>query len=139
MILKLIIIKTKKCNKCGRTLPISKFSENKNNKDKLSYYCKDCTKQQKNLYFYNQGNAYYEKVIIDELNKYDDIKIDGIDYDKILATKITLIDFPGIFNNLLYDLPIFLRKYDLSFEEYKFIIQQCKDNKLWIESKDLNS
>lgn len=135
----MIIIKTKKCNSCGRKLPISQFSENKNNKDKLSYYCKDCTKKQKNLYFYNQGNEYYEKAVIEELQKHNDIKIDGLDYDKVLRTKITLIDFPGILNNLLYDLPIFLKKYNLSFEEYKFIVQQCKENKLWIESKDLNN
>lgn len=118
---------------------MSKFSENKNNKDKLSYYCKECTRKQKNLYFYNQGNEYYEKVIIEELKKYENIQIDGLDYDKVLATRITLIDFPGILNNLLHDLPLFLQKYNLSFEEYKFIIQQCKENKLWIESKDLNT
>ena len=129
----------KKCHGCGRTLPVKQFSKNKNNKDNLSYYCKKCTKEQKNLYFYNQGNEHYESVIIDELKKYPDIVINGIDYDKVLATRITLFDFPGVLNNLLYDLPIFLRKYNLTFEEYKFIIQQCKDNKFWIESKGLNT
>lgn len=120
-------------------LPITQFSKNKNNKDNLSYYCKKCTKEQKNLYFYNKGNDHYENVIINELKKYPDIMIEGIDYDKVLATRITLFDFPGVLNNLLYDLPIFLRKYNLSFEEYKFIVQQCKDNKFWIESKSLNT
>ena len=129
----------KKCHGCGRTLPVKQFSKNKNNKDNLSYYCKKCTKEQKNLYFYNQGNEHYESVIIDELKKYPDIVINGIDYDKVLATRITLFDFPGVLNNLLYDLPIFLRKYNLTFEEYKFIVQQCKDNKFWIESKGLNT
>ena len=56
---------------------------------------------------------------------------------------MTLFEFSKSFsasdNNLLYDLPIFLRKYNFTFEEYKFFIQQCKDNKFWIESKDLNT
>ena len=131
--------KTKKCNICGKVLPISKFSRNKNNKDNLSYYCKDCTKKQKNLYFYEQGNEHYEQVIVDKLKQYPDIQIDGIDYDKVLNTRVTMYDFPGVLNNLLYDLPIFLRKYNFTFEEYKFFIQQCKDNKFWIKSKDLNT
>lgn len=133
------ITKTKKCNGCGKYLPLSQFSKNKNNKDNLSYYCKKCTREQKNLYFYNQGNEHYEKVIIDELKKFNDISISGFDQNKVLNTKITLYDFPGVLNNLLYDLPIFLRKYDLTFEEYKFIVQQCKNNKFWIKPKDLNS
>ena len=132
-------MKTKKCNICGRTLPITKFNKNKNNKDNLSYYCKECTKEQKNLYFYEQGNEHYEKVIIDKLQQYPNIQIEGIDYDKVLNTRITMYDFPGVLNNLLYDLPIFLEKYNLTFEEYKFIIKQCKNNKFWIEPKDLNT
>ena len=120
-------------------MPLTKFNKNKNNKDNLSYYCKSCTKEQKNLYFYNQGNEFYEKVIIDELKTYPNIHIDGIDYDKLYSMKITLYDFPGVLNNLLYDLPKFLTKYDLTFEEYKFIMQKCKDNKFYIKSKDLNT
>ena len=135
----MINIKTKKCNGCGKNLPLNQFSKNKNNKDSLSYYCKTCTKEQKSLYFYNQGNKYYEKVILDELKLHPDIKIDGIDYEKIFSIKITLCDFPGILNNLLYDLPIFLKKYNLSFEEYKFIVQRCKENKFIIQPKDLNT
>lgn len=132
-------MKTKKCNICGKTLPISKFNKNKNNKDNLSYYCKDCTRDQKNLYFYEQGNEHYEKVIIDKLKQYPDIKITGIDYEKVMNTRILMYDFPGVLNNLLHDLPKFLRKYNLTFEEYKFVINQCKENKFWIEPKDLNS
>ena len=113
--------------------------KNRNNKDNLSYYCNDCTKKQKNLYFYEQGNEHYEQVIVDKLKQYPDIQIDGIDYDKVLNTRVTMYDFPGVLNNLLYDLPFFLRKYNFTFEEYKFFIQQCKDNKFWIESKDLNT
>ena len=125
----MINIKTKKCNYCEKELPLSHFSKNKNNKDNLSYYCKACTKEKKNLYFYNQGNERYERFIIDELKNYPEIQIDGIDYDKVLTTRITLYDLPGILNNLLTDLPKFLMKYNLTFEEYKFIVKQCKDNK----------
>lgn len=134
----MINIKTKKCNYCEKELPLSHFSKNKNNKDNLSYYCKACTKEKKNLYFYNQGNERYERFIIDELKNYPEIQIDGIDYDKVLTTRITLYDLPGILNNLLTDLPKFLIKYNLTFEEYKFIVKQCKDNKFYIKPKPLN-
>ena len=59
---------------------------------------------------------------MDKLKHYPDIQIDGIDYDKVLNTRVTMYDFPGVLNNLLYDLPIFLRKYNFTFEEYKFFI-----------------
>ena len=39
-------VKTKKCYGCNKVLPIEKFTKNKNNKDGLSYYCRDCTKIQ---------------------------------------------------------------------------------------------
>ena len=135
----MIIIKTKRCNYCERDLPLSQFSKNKNNKDNLSYYCKTCMKEKRNLYFYNQGNKKYEYFIIDELKNYPEINIDGFDYDKDYSTKITLYDLPGVLNNLLYDLPKFLMKYDFSFEEYKFFVQQCKENKFEIKPKDLNT
>jgi hypothetical protein len=96
-------------------------------------------KEKRNLYFYNQGNKRYECFIIDELKNYPEIQINGIDYDKVYSTKITLYDMPGILNNLLHDLTKFLIKYDLSFEEYKFIVEQCKKNKFTIEPKDLNT
>lgn len=135
----MIIIKTKKCNYCERDLPLNQFSKNKNNKDNLSYYCKTCMKEKRNLYFYNQGNKKYEYFIIDELRNYPEIQIDGIDYDKIYSTKILLYDLPGVLNNLLHDLPKFLIKYNFSFEEYKFFVQQCKENKFEIKPKDLNT
>lgn len=135
----MVNIKTKTCNICGRELPISKFNKNKNNKDNLSYYCKDCTKEQKNLYFYEQGNKFYRKLIVEKLKQYPDIQIDGIDYEKVVNTKVTMYDFPGALNNLLQDLPIFLKKYNFTFEEYEFFIQQCRANKFWIKAKDLNT
>lgn len=132
-------MKTKKCNGCKKDLPFSCFTKNKNNKDKLSYYCKECNKRKKDLYYYQQGNQFYETVILDELKKYDDIVIEGLDKEKVINTVITLYDFPGVVNNLLIDLPIFLRKYNFTYEEYKFFIKQCNNNKFWIETKGLNN
>lgn len=33
---------TKKCRKCGRELPLSKFSKSSKNRDGLYIYCKEC-------------------------------------------------------------------------------------------------
>jgi hypothetical protein len=132
-------LKKKKCNSCQKVLPVSSFTKNKNTKDSLSYYCKECTKKHKKLYYYQQGNERYEPVIIDSLKQDKDIKIYGLDKEKVINTVITIYDFPGVVNNLLYDLPIFLKKYNFTYEEYKFFIQQCHKNKFWIEPKDLNT
>lgn len=40
---------TKKCSKCGRTLPADKFHKNSKSKDGLYSYCKDCTKERDSL------------------------------------------------------------------------------------------
>ena len=37
-------IKTKKCHKCGRELPISEFYTSKSSADGLQSWCKDCQK-----------------------------------------------------------------------------------------------
>lgn len=132
-------MKKKKCNSCKKLLPLSSFTKNKNTKDSLSYYCKDCTKKHKNLYHYQQGNERYEPVIIESLTKDKDIKIYGLDKEKVINTVVTVYDFPGVVNNLLYDLPIFLKKYNFTYEEYKFFVDQCRNNKFWIKPKDLNN
>lgn len=36
-------IKTKKCSKCGRELPVEEFHKNKSSKDGLYCYCKECS------------------------------------------------------------------------------------------------
>lgn len=132
-------MKTKKCYGCNKELPIKKFTKNKNNKDGLSYYCKDCTKIQYNLHKYKQnGKEEYEQIIIAELEKHN-IPLTGVDKDKINSLRINMIDFPGMIRSLIKDLPIFLKKYSLTYEEYKAIVQACHENKFWIEPKDLNS
>ena len=35
-------VKTKKCKKCGRELPLSEFTKDKTTKDGLKYWCKSC-------------------------------------------------------------------------------------------------
>ena len=37
------------------------------------------------------------------------------------------------------ELPVFLKKYSLTYEEYKAIIDACHNNNFWIASKDLNT
>ena len=132
-------MKTKKCYGCNKVLPLENFTKNKNNKDGLSYYCKDCTRIQYNVHKYKEsGKEEYEKIIIDELKKHN-IPLYGVDKEKINNLRINMIDFPGMIRSLIKDLPIFLKKYSLTYEEYKVIIEACHNNKFWIESKDLNT
>lgn len=35
-------METKLCKKCGRTLPVSEFNKNKQSKDGLHCYCREC-------------------------------------------------------------------------------------------------
>ena len=129
----------KKCNNCKRILDESCFSKNKNNPDGLSYYCRECSKKQQSLYLFQlDGNEHYEKVIIDELTKHN-IPIKGVDKEKIRNLSITLYDFPGVLRSLLIDLPVFLEKYNLTYEEYKLFIELCQQNKIWIKPKGLNT
>lgn len=131
-------MKTKVCYGCNKELTIDNFTKNKNNKDGLSYYCKDCTKIHYNVHKYKKnGKEEYEQIIIDELKKHD-IPLYGLDKEKVNNLRISMIDFPGMIRSLLKDLPVFLKKYSLTYEEYKAIVKACHDNKFWIESKDLN-
>lgn len=132
-------MKTKKCYGCKKELPVENFTKNKNNKDGLSYYCKACTKIQYNVHKYKEnGKEEYEQIIIDELKKYN-IPLKGVDKDKINNLRIDMSDFPGIIKSLVKDLPSFLKKYSLTYEEYKAIVEACHQNKFWIEPKGLNT
>ena len=132
-------MKTKRCYGCNKILSIENFTKNKNNKDGLSYYCRDCTKIQYNVHKYREnGKEEYEQIIINELKKHN-IPLTGFDKEKINNLRITMIDFPGMIRSLLKDLPIFLKKYSLTYEEYKAIVEACYNNNFWVESKDLNT
>lgn len=133
-------MKTKKCYGCKKELPIDNFTKNKNTKDGLSYYCRKCTKKNYTLnkYKHSDNQEEYESVIVEELQKHN-IPIDGVDEDKINNLRIHLIDFPGVIRPLLKDLPVFCKKYNLTYAEYKLFIEACHSNKFWIESKDLNT
>ena len=50
-------VKTKICQKCGRTLPLGEFAKNKTKKDGLANWCKACTKAY-NMEYYTD---YYAK------------------------------------------------------------------------------
>ena len=132
-------MKTKKCNGCKKELPIKEFTKNKNNKDGYSYYCRKCAKKSYNLNKYKHGNSdEYEDVIINELKKHK-IPIYGVNEEKINNLRIHMIDFPGAIRPLLKDLPKFCKKYNITYEEYKVFLKACHDNKIWIESKGLNT
>ena len=129
----------KQCNNCKRILDEKCFSKNKNNTDGLSYYCRECTKKKQDLHLFMQdGKEIHEQVIIDELKKHK-IPLEGVDKDKLRNLRVTMYDYPGVMRSLLVDLPIFLKKYNLTYEEYKTFVTLCNENKFWIESKHLNT
>ena len=129
----------KQCNSCKRILDEKCFSKNKNNPDGLSYYCRACTKKKQDLHLFMQdGKEIHEQVIIDELKKHK-IPLKGVDKDKLRNLRVTMYDYPGVIRSLLVDLPIFLKKYNLTYEEYKTFVTLCNENKFWIESKQLNT
>ena len=129
----------KQCNSCKRILDEKCFSKNKNNPDGLSYYCRECTKKKQDLHLFMQdGKEIHEQVIIDELKKHK-IPLEGVDKDKLRNLRVTMYDYPGVMRSLLVDLPIFLKKYNLTYEEYKTFVTLCNENKFWIESKHLNT
>lgn len=128
-------METKKCYGCKKVLPIDNFTKNKNTKDGLSYYCRDCSKRNYNLHRYKHNNKEnYELVIIEELKKHN-IPIEGLDINKIKTLRINMYDFPGAIRPLLKDLPVFCKKYNLSYEEYKFFVDACYNNNFFIQTK----
>lgn len=132
-------MKTKKCYGCKKELSLDNFTKNKNTKDGLSYYCRECSKKNYALNKYkNTNKKEYEAVVIQELKK-NDIPIEGVNIDKINNLSVCMYDFPGAIRPILKDLPKFCKKYDLSYAEYKVFIEACHDNKIWIKSKPLNS
>ena len=133
-------MRTKKCYGCKKVLPIEDFTKNKNTKDGFSYYCRKCTKKNYTLnkYKHSDNQEEYESVVIDELKKHN-IKINGVDKEKVNNLRINMIDFPGAIRPLLKDLPNFCKKYNLTYAEYKLFIEACHNNKIWIESKNLNT
>ena len=104
--------------------------------DGLSYYCRECSKRNYNLYKYKRSDDdSYAEVVISELERHG-IPINGLDIDKITDLKIHLIDMPGIIKPLMKELPSFLIKYSLTYEEYLFILNKCADNSFLIEVKE---
>ena len=129
-------METKQCYGCKEKLTIDNFTKNKNMPDGLSYYCRECTKKNYNLYKYKRSDDdSYAEVVINELEKHG-ISINGLDIDKITDLKIHLIDMPGIIKPLMKELPSFLIKYSLTYEEYLFILNKCADNSFLIEVKE---
>lgn len=129
-------METKKCYGCKRNLSLDNFTKNKNTKDGLSYYCRECSKRNYNLHRYkHNNNKNYELVITNELKKHN-IPIEDFDINKIQNLCIDMYDFPGAIRPLLKDLLVFCKKYNLSYEEYKFFIDACYNNNFFIKIKD---
>ena len=49
-------IKTKKCTKCGRELPLDNFAKCSRNNDGLQYECKDCHNERTRDNYYKRKN-----------------------------------------------------------------------------------
>ena len=54
-------VKTKRCSKCGRVLPLAYFNKNKMAKDGLQYWCKDCQKALKKEWYQTHRDAILKK------------------------------------------------------------------------------
>ena len=54
-------IKTKRCSKCGRILPITEFHKDKSRKDGLQCWCKDCQKAMKKEWYQSNKDAILKK------------------------------------------------------------------------------
>lgn len=52
---------TKKCIKCELDLPLDNFSKNKNTKDGLWVYCRNCCKIKKRIYYLENKQLIYKK------------------------------------------------------------------------------
>lgn len=128
----------KKCNGCKKVLSINNFTKNKNTKDGYSYYCKECSKKQHSLHKYKNGEIEDNEFVIIEEFKKQNIPIDRLDKQKVQNLRIRLIDFPGAIRPLMKDLPIFCKKYNLSYEEYRFFIDACCSNNFFIQAVNDN-
>ena len=55
-------VKTKRCSKCGRILPITEFSKNKSRKDGLNHYCKQCDRAKRKEYYQTHRDTVLKSV-----------------------------------------------------------------------------
>ena len=83
-------IKTKKCAKCKRELPITEFHRNKATKDGLQNHCKECTK----LYDANKKSNKLLPVFTNpELSRFQprellaELKARGYEWEKMYAPR----------------------------------------------------
>ncbi len=121
----------KKCGHCELELPNNQYAIEEKESDGLSFYCKKCQEKRYNVY-HNNKTTKYEKKLLYKLRK-KNICITGLDLDKLKNLRINMYDYPGVMRPLLKDLLIFLPKYNLTYEEYIYISDKLKMNKMWIE------
>ena len=124
------------CKRCKRELDKSNFTKNKNMKDGLSYYCKECTKQQQKLFTQGEKTSYGEdKEYTILLLQRKNIPIKGLDKEKVINTVVKMEDLPNIYLSLGLDIADFLIKYNFTSDEYEFFLNQLKKNKFWVKSQ----
>ena len=69
-------VKTKKCGKCGRELPVDNFSKDKTKKDGLQSWCRECKNKHNKTYkqthrqYLNQYRNQYNKQYYDRFKGY---------------------------------------------------------------------
>ena len=92
-------IKTKKCTKCGRELPLDNFSHCSRNNDGLQYCCKDCQRESVRKSYYKRkekafGITPLGKVYTNvELAKFHprellaELKVRGYEWEKMYAPR----------------------------------------------------
>lgn len=54
-------VKTKRCSKCGRFLPLADFNKRKRSSDGLDYWCKECQKAYKAEYYQSNRDSELKK------------------------------------------------------------------------------
>ena len=128
----------KKCTKCGKRKPKTEFTKNKNNlPDKLAKICKTCASEyyteyrEKKIKEKGKDN-YLREIWEDRLRKSaekENIPTTSVDMGKIEELTWKIIDYPDkAFPYSLSHID-FMKKYELSVEEYLFIREQVKNNK----------
>ena len=92
-------IKTKKCTKCGRELPLDSFAKCSRNKDGLQYECKDCHNERtRDNYYKRKENAFnvrplgkvYTNVELAKFQPRDllaELKARGYEWEKMYAPR----------------------------------------------------
>jgi hypothetical protein len=122
----------KTCTICGKTKPLEEFY-NDNSPDSIdnkSKICKECSKMYYQKHRENMIEKYgeeeykkmqWEKKLRASAKKSGISLVDEINYEKISILKIKMIDYPDKGLPLSLNHIEFMKKYDLSVNEYLYL------------------